>query len=162
MLSFLRIPILSVIVLRLLFVPLPALAQAGVVDIDGIGEICSAGQCYPFAMKIPPAGGPVEGHVEGSSSYVIEELGVTIGSSFIGRFTGGFEGGDGGEIGGEWEIVSTVKLPADLPPNAQFPTTIVSGGSWGGTLGAEGSGSGTYQGSDSLGMPVSGTWSSRI
>jgi len=110
-------------------------------------------------MTLPPAGGPAAGYVEGSSSYTIPDTALKLGSSFIGHFEGEFGGGVGGAIDGTWEIVSTLQLPADLnlPPNVQYPTTMTSGGTWQGTLGASG-GSGTFSGSDSMGMPVSGTW----
>jgi hypothetical protein len=153
------------ILLVLLLLQAPAaLAQSGGGEIQASGDICSASwvgdQCFPFAMRLPPGGGPAEGYVEGSSSYNISEIGMTIGSSFIGHFIGIYAGGDGGEISGTWEIIATVQLPADLilPPNVQYPTTITSAGSWQGTLHTDG-GSGTYTGSDTMGMPVSGTWS---
>ncbi|MFN2274699.1 MAG: hypothetical protein ACK2TX_07615 [Anaerolineales bacterium] len=147
-----------------LLLPVPARAQPHSVEIQASGEICTASwgsdACFPFTMNLPPAGGPAEGYVEGSSSYTISEIGMTIGASFSGHFSGLFEGGEGGAIGGSWEIVSTLQLPADLnlPPNVGYPTTMTSSGSWQGVLGAAG-GNGTFSGSDSMGMPVSGTWS---
>ncbi len=153
--------LLPLLFLLTLLTASPVLAQSG--EIQASGQICTSSwagdECFPFTMTLSPAGGPAEGYVEGSSSYTISEIGMTIGSSFIGHFNGIFEGGVGGSISGTWEIISTLQLPADLnlPPNVQYPTTMTSGGSWQGSLSADG-GSGAFSGSDTMGMPVSGSW----
>lgn len=142
----------------------PVSAQTNETEIPAVGEICAPSptgvDCFPFQMTIPPSGGTVDAYVEGASSYTIPEVGMSIGSSFTGYFAGTFDGGDGGQIGGEWEITSTLILPAgiEIPPQASIPTTTVSGGSWQGQLFEDGTGTGTYSGSDSMGMPIQGTW----
>jgi len=140
-----------------------ALATPHIAAISGSGEACvpapggGSPLCYPMQVSLDPCGGPVTGNVQGS--FTVPSLGPgmeAIITSMTAAFTGTFAGGEGGLVQGEWSgtnAVSGYPLP-------EYNGAFNAGGTWQGSLGAEG-GSGTFSIQSTFygSTPQSGDWS---